>query len=66
MIGQVLIGQDLIGKPPARTHEHVVVLMGGLSAEREVSSRTACSIESTCFSRTQRASRWVEKQPSQS
>ena len=27
----------MIGKPPERTHEHVAVLMGGLSAEREIS-----------------------------
>ncbi len=34
-----------LGAPPNRTHEHVAVLKGGLSAEREVSLRsgTACA-----------------------
>ena len=44
MIGQVSIGQGPIGKPPERTREHVAVLMGGLSAEREVSLRSGAAV----------------------
>ena len=39
-----MIGQVGIGKAPERTREHVAVLMGGLSAEREVSLRSGAAV----------------------
>lgn len=35
---------DRLGRAPARTHGHVAVLMGGLSAEREVSLRSGAAV----------------------
>ncbi|PPC85227.1 MAG: D-alanine--D-alanine ligase [Hyphomicrobium sp.] len=35
---------DHLGGAPARTHKHVAVLMGGLSAEREVSLRSGAAV----------------------
>lgn len=35
---------DHLGRAPARTHNHVAVLMGGLSAEREVSLRSGAAV----------------------
>jgi D-alanine-D-alanine ligase len=34
----------MIGKAPARTHDHVAVLMGGWSAEREISLRSGAAV----------------------
>ncbi len=39
-----MIGQVTIGKAPERTREHVAVLMGGWSAEREVSLRSGAAV----------------------
>lgn len=34
----------MISSPPARTHDHVAVLMGGLSAERSVSMKSGAAV----------------------
>lgn len=47
----------MIGKAPARTHDHVAVLMGGWSAEREISLKSGTAVAAALEGEGYRVSR---------
>jgi len=48
---------DILGEPPAKTFDHVAVLMGGLSAERSVSLRSGAAVADALESEGYRVTR---------